>query len=62
VEVNPKAKGLASPEKREVENWVGGQRLTWMGRRKPMLELLLSVYICLNLPLPLGYRDHDIHR
>lgn len=32
MEVNPKAKGLASPEKREVENWVGGQRLTWKKR------------------------------
>lgn len=38
MEVNPKAKGLASPEKREVENWVGGQRLTWMGRKRERKE------------------------
>lgn len=32
------AKGLASPENREVENWVGGQRLTWMERKKESKE------------------------
>lgn len=52
----PKTTTICFPESRG-----SGEGKQEKERRKPMFELLLSVYICLNLPLPLGYRDHDTH-